>query len=163
MVSVRDAVNAELKGHVRVCDTDAFLKTVLPLPNDTTPKSILDRLQKEASQPYTLSNRWNSFPEREKNGSEPLESSFYAPFIQAADAILGAIPDKKRNRLEGQWLDLHDKAPQSNEDSPKARPDCLFVARPPYVVKLEKEARQLEMKLHNSTLRQWKEQKAQLV
>ena len=162
MPSVRDAVNTELKGHVRVCDTDAFLKKVLPLPNDISPKLILDRLQTEASQPYTPSNRWNSFPDRE-NGSEPPESSFYEPFIQAAKAIVGVVPDKNKNTLEGQWLDLHDKAPQSSEDSAKARPDCLFVARPPFVMKLEEEVRELEMTLRKSTLKQGNEQKAKLV
>jgi hypothetical protein len=135
MPSVRDAVNAELIGHVRVCDTNAFLDRILPLPDGVTPESMLDVLRNQKN--YTRSNRWSTFP---KKGSEPqaAETLFYGPFIRAANAILGVVSDEKKNRLGGKWLDRHDEAPQSSEDSAKARPDCLFVARPPFVMELEK-------------------------
>ena len=157
--SVRDAVNAELIGHVRVCDTNVFLDRILPLPNGVKPESMLVVLKKQRN--YTQSKRWSAFP-REDSEPQAAESFFYGPFILAANAILGVVSDEKKNRLGGKWLDRHDEAPQSSEDSAKARPDCLFVARPPFVMKLEKEVRELEgrMKLRDSTL---KERTARLV
>ena len=111
---------------------------------------------------YTGSSRWKDFCAKKKDSEPPPESSFYKPFIQAANAILGAVPVGEKNRLEGKWLDRHNEAPQSSEDSAKARPDCSFVARPLFVEELGKEVCKLKeaVKLRDSTLN---ERKARLV
>ena len=87
--SVRDALNAELKGHVRVCDTPTFLDALLPIPNGNgTLQLTFDKL--ETTRYSTTSQRWSGFPERRQN-YQPPESAFYEPFILTAKAILEEV------------------------------------------------------------------------
>ena len=125
--SIRDALNAELKGHVRVCDTPTFLDTLLPIPNGNDTLGLMFEKLKKAKC-YTKSQWRSSFPKRTAD-YEPPESSFYRPFMSAAKAILQEVHAlQMENDLKGYWLDRHDKPPESTKESAKACPDCLFVS-----------------------------------
>ena len=148
--SVRDALNAELKGHVRVCDTPTFLDALLPIPNGNgTLQLMFDKLKKAKYD--TRSQRWDNFPERTRD-YQPLESLFYRPFILVAKAILEEVRTlEMENNLKGYWLDRHDKPPELTEESAKAHPDCLFVSLPQNVRVAEEGGLKLEKVLREST------------
>ncbi len=143
MEDVADAIAAELAGSVRTCETDSFLRTFLHVP-DAMLESIFASV-KTTGRYSAAGQRWTDFPT--EKGTK--ESSFYKPFVMAAEAIRSAVPGEK-NDLQGQWHDRHDKSPASSEESAKARPDCLFVSRPDTVTKLEAEVRALEQKVKQS-------------
>jgi hypothetical protein len=160
--SVRDALNAELKGHVRVCDTPTFLDALLPIPSGNgTLQLMFDKL--ETTHYSTTSQRWSSFPERTKD-YQPPESAFYEPFISTAKAILEEVRDLgMENDLKGYWLDRHNKSPESTEESAKARPDCLFVSLPQNVEAADKDVLRLRRVLRESTGMQRKTMQEKLV
>ncbi len=142
--TVIDAVAAELSGHVRICDTDSLLETLLPVPSETL-DAILASV-KNTGNYSAIEQRWKGFP----TAKDPKESLFYQPFLTATEAIRAAVPDGKKNCLEGQWYDRHDKSPESSQESADARPDILFVSRPMVVKKLEEEVRVLEQEVKQS-------------
>lgn len=139
--TVVDAVAAELSGHVQVCETDSLLETLLHVPTETV-DAILASVELTGN--YSAKEqRWKGFPTA-RNANESL---FYQPFLKAAEAIRVAIPDERKNHLEGQWYDRHETSPESTEESAEARPDILFVSRPTVVKKLEEEVRILEQEV----------------
>ena len=142
--TVLDAVVAELSGHVRFCATGSFLDALLPVPSETL-DAILASVENAGGYSAT-EQRWTGFP----TAKDATESSFYQPFLKAAEAIRAAVPDKVKNRLAGEWYDRHDKSPGSSEESAQARPDILFVSRPMVVKKLEEEVRVLEQEVKQS-------------
>jgi hypothetical protein len=142
--TVIDAVAAELSGHVRSCDTDNLLETLLPVPSEML-DAILASVKNTGNYSATQ-QRWKGFP----TAKDSKESLFYQPFLAAAEAIRAAVPDGRKNRLEGQWYDRHDRSPESSEESADARPDLLFVSRPMVVKKLEEEVRVLEQEVKKS-------------
>jgi hypothetical protein len=140
--SVRDALNGELKGHVRVCDTPTFLDALLPIPNGNgTLQLMFAKLKTMRS-----------------------ESLFSQPFILTAKAILEEVRDLgMENNLKGYWLDPHNKSPELTEESAKARPDCLFVSLPQNVKTADKGVLRLQKAVRESTGMQRKAMQERLV
>lgn len=139
--NVHSAINDDLEGYVRICDTDQFLGRILPV---MMVEDILKRVQENKL--YSgEEKRWSAFPNKPKK-----EIDLYEPFISTAEGIRAAIPEDQV-KVQGVWLDRHDLSPKtSDEDLADARPDCLFVPQLNAVRQLDNTIRSLEKESSNS-------------
>ncbi len=144
-------VQKELEYYIRCCDTDVFLKEILPIDDETI------RHISESIQTYS-SGRWAGLPLSAKT----TEKQYYDPFVLAANSICAAIP--KNIGLKGEWVNRASKSPISSiAESAKTRPDCLFVSRPSAIEHAEEKLSQLGQSQEDLTNEQKRKNKKELV
>lgn len=144
-------VQKELEYYIRCCDTDVFLKEILPV-DDETVRHIYESIQADSS------GRWLGLP----LSANTAEKQYYDPFVSAANSICAAIP--KDIGLKGEWVNRASKSPASSiAESAKIRPDCLFVSRPSAIEHAEEKLGQLEQLLGDLTNEQKRKNKKESV
>lgn len=144
-------VQKELEYHIRCCDTDVFLKEILPV-DDKTIRHVSKSIQTHSS------GHWAGFPLSAKTA----EKQYYDPFVSAANSICAAI--SKDIGLKGEWVNRASKSPSSSiTESAKTRPDCLFVSRPSAIEHAEEKLGRLGQLQEDLTKEQKRKNKKEVV
>jgi hypothetical protein len=122
----QESIMRDLKNNVRIVSPTAFRKHFLDFSASSSLSGPLQKVQND----FYSGGRWTKFPEQNPD-KQPLESKFYGPFVEIAEAVNKACRQHAPgDAIESIWLDRNAKAPGAlSKDNPKVRPDIVQVSK----------------------------------